>query len=312
MQTAQTTPRISGGGTRPRLRRTILGLLKPYLFLAPFLIFFILVVAYPVGYAGYLSLFGQRGARMWYVGFSNYQAILTDHKFWEGFKIPLYLLLVQIPLMLVLATFIGLLYERIRFSRVFRLIFYLPYAIPGIIAGILWSYIFSKSMSPFIPLFKLVGLHHFQFITQSNIPWILLVIILWEWTGYTSLIIYSALLAIPKEYTEQAEIDGANYLQAALHIKVPLLRNTVLILFIFNAIGALQVFNEPWMLGGIGNFSMIALPPNYTPAMYIYNQAFNYGAFTYATAMALILAVIIFAVSFCFMRMSVKVLQSHE
>ena len=56
-------------------------------------------------------------------------------------------------------------------------------------------------------------------------------------------------------------------------------------MFIFNAIGAMQVFNEPWMLGGL-----VVLPLNYTPAMYIYNSAFSQGRFTYAAAMGIILA----------------------
>lgn len=142
---------------------------------------------------------------------------------------------------------------------------------------------------------------------MTALPWILLTIILWEWTGYTAIILYSSLLSIPKEYAEAAKLDGATESQIAVHIKVPLLRNTLLILFIFNSIGALQVFNEPWMLG-----TLITLPPNYTPAMYIYNEAFSYGAFTYAIAMGLVLAGVIFAISFFFLRMSAKQLEAHN
>ena len=147
--------------------------------------------------------------------------------------------------MIVIATFIGLLYERIRHSVVYRLIFYLPYAMPGVVAGILWSYIFSQSMSPLVALWQLVGsgqacVHH-----PLSVRWILLIIILWEWTGYTSLIIYSTLVSIPKEYGEAAQMDGATWFKVAYYIKVPLLRNTVFVLFIFNSIGAMQVFNEP-------------------------------------------------------------------
>ena len=111
---------------------------------------------------------------------------------------------------------------------------------------------------------------------------------------------YSTLVSIPSEYAEAAQIDGATFVQIALRIKVPLLRNTVWLLFIFNAIGALQVFNEPFIIG-----ALITLPPNYTPAMYIYNEAFNYGAFTYAIAMSIILAGIIFVISFFFLRRSI-------
>ncbi len=280
--------------------------LKAYLFLAPFLALFLFVTVYPVIFGAYLSLFGQRGARMWWVGLGNYLEVLTDPQFWSGFKIPLFLLFVQVPLMLVIAVAIGLLYERIRHSRVYRLIFYLPYAMPGIIAGLLWSYIFSKSMSPFIPLLGSLGIRNMAFITSSSMPWILLVIILWEWTGYTSLIVYATLVSIPKEYAEQAQLDGANSLQVAFYIKVPLLATTVLLLFIFNSIGALQVFNEPWVLG-----ALITLPPNYTPAMYIYSQAFYYGAFTHAIAMGLILAALIFVISFFFLRRSSAELSAH-
>lgn len=280
--------------------------LKAYLFLAPFLAFFIVVTVYPVLFGGYLSLFGQRGAKMWFVGLANYISVVTDKQFWGGFGIPLFLLFVQVPFMIFIAICIALLYEQIRHSAVYRLIFYLPYALPGVVAGILWSYMFSKSMSPFIPVIKLFGVAKPEFITYPGLPWILLIIILWEWTGYTSLIVFSTLLSLPKEYGEAAQIDGASRAQVAYHIKIPLLRNTVFLLFIFNSIGALQVFNEPRMLG-----VLITLTPNYTPAVYIYNEAFSYGAFNYAIAMGLVLAAVIFVISFFFLRRSTRELNIH-
>jgi multiple sugar transport system permease protein len=279
---------------------------RAYLFLLPFLVFFILVTAFPVLYGGYLSLFGQHGAKMWFVGLSNFKSAFTDPLFWQGFGMPVFLLLVQVPGMIVIAIFIGLLYERIRHSVVYRLIFYLPYAMPGVVAGIVWSYIFSQSMSPLVPLWNLFGVAKPIFITLSSVRWILLIIILWEWTGYTSLIVYSTLVSIPKELGEAAEMDGATWFKVAYYIKVPLLRNTVFVLFIFNSIGAMQVFNEPRMLNILLN-----LPQNYTPAMYLYNQAFAYGSFTYSIAMGLVLAAVIFVISFFFMRQSMKELDVH-
>jgi multiple sugar transport system permease protein len=206
----------------------------------------------------------------------------------------------------VIAIFIGLLYQKVRYSAVYRLIFYLPYAVPGVVAGILWSYIFSKSMSPLVPLWKLLGALKPDFLTLSSVRWVLLIIILWEWTGFTSLIIYSTLVSIPKELTEAAELDGATWLKVAYYIKVPLLRNTVFVLFIFNLIGAMQVFNEPRMLN-----VLLTLPQNFTPAMYLYNQAFAYGAFTYSIAMGLVLAAVTFVISFFFLRQSMKELDVH-
>lgn len=280
--------------------------IRAYLFLLPFLAFFIIVTAYPVIYGGYLSFFGQHGARMWYVGLNNYKSVFTDPLFWHGFAIVVFLLLVQIPGMILIAIFIGLLYERVRYSALYRFLFYLPYAVPGVVAGILWSYMFSKSMSPLVALWKLFGVANPEFITRPSVPWIMLVMILWEWTGFTSLVIYSALVSIPKEYAEAAEMDGATWLNVAYYIKVPLLRNTVFVLFIFNIFGAMQVFNEPRMIN-----VLFTLPMNYTPAMYVYNQAFAYGAFTYSIAMCLVLAAVTFVVSFFFMRRSMKELDVH-
>lgn len=280
--------------------------LKALGFLAPFLAIFAFTVVYPVILGGYLSLFGQRGARRWWVGLGNYQQVLGDARFWQGFKIPAFLLFVQVPLMLALGVVFALVYERVRTSRTYRLIFYLPYAFPGVVAGLLWSYMFSKSMSPFLPILRSLGMKDPQLITFASLPWILLVIAIWEWTGYTSLILYATLLSVPREYAEQAQLDGANYAQVAWYIKLPMLRTTLLLLFIFNMIGALQVFNEPQFLG-----QLITLPPNFTPAIYIYNQAFSYGAFTYAIAMGIVLAAIIFAISFFFLNRSTKELGVH-
>lgn len=282
--------------------------MKAYLFLAPFLIVFIGMVIYPIGLGFKLSLYGQRGARMWYVGFDNYLRIFKDPKFWEAFRVPLYLLTVQVPIMLFLATVIALLYEtRKRSGAVYRFIYYLPYTIPGIVAGIVWSYIFSDSMSPFRPLLDLLGYADTKILTRPNVPLILLVIILWEFTGYTAFVVYSSLISIPKEFSEAAQLDGASFWQIAFKIKMPLLKDVLITLFIFNAIGAMQVFNEPWMLG-----DLVVLPNNYTPAMYIYSSAFSQGRFTYAAAMGMILAGLTCLISVYVLRTATRQILRHR
>jgi len=290
--------------SKRRMRSTA----KAYLFLAPFLIVFIGMVIYPIGLGFKLSLYGQRGARMWYVGFDNYLRIFKDPKFWEAFRVPLYLLTVQVPIMLFLATVIALLYEtRKRSGAVYRFIYYLPYTIPGIVAGIVWSYIFSDSMSPFRPLLDLLGYADTKILTRPNVPLILLVIILWEFTGYTAFVVYSSLISIPKEFSEAAQLDGASFWQIAFKIKMPLLKDVLITLFIFNAIGAMQVFNEPWMLG-----DLVVLPNNYTPAMYIYSSAFSQGRFTYAAAMGMILAGLTCLISVYVLRTATRQILRHR
>lgn len=261
------------------------------------------MVIYPIALGVKLSLYGQRGARMWYIGFQNFATIFQDSRFWESFRIPLFLLLVQVPLMIFIATLIAFSYERLqkKGGAFFRFVYYLPYTIPGIVTGIIWSYIFSDGMSPFRTVIDLLGYSGTKILTRQHLPSILLVIILWAFTGYTAFIIYSSLISIPKEFSEQAQLDGATFWQIAFKIKVPLLKGVFIPLFIFNAIGAIQVFNEPWMLS-----KLVILPSNYTPAMYIYNSAFAQGRFTYAAAMGLILAFLTFLISLYVLRSAAK------
>ncbi|NMB21294.1 MAG: sugar ABC transporter permease [Firmicutes bacterium] len=281
--------------------------LKAYLFLAPFLAVFSAMVIYPIGSGVQLSMYGQRGARMWYIGWENYQRILSDSLFWNSFKVPLFLLLVQVPLMLILAVIISFMFEtRKNGGALYRFIYYLPYTIPGIVSGLVWSYIFSDSMSPLRPILDAIG--YGSLLTRENVPGILLVMILWQFTGYTAFIMYSSLIAIPREYAEAAQLDGAAHWQIALRIKLPLLKDPLITLFIFNAIGAMQIFNEPWMLR-----DLVVLPTNYTPTMYIYNSAFAQGRFTYAAAMGIILAVLTCLVSLYVLRTASKlILDRHS
>lgn len=291
------------------MKKRSLDTVKAYLFLLPFLFFFAFLVLYPIIMGFNLSLKGQRGARMWFVGFENYAKVLTDPQFWESFKIPLYLLLVQVPLMIFFAILVALMLEKVQDRKgapFFRFVFYLPSTIPSIVASIVWGYMFSDSMSPLLPILNLVGFSG-KLLTREAVPFIMLVIILWQLTGYTAILIYSSLLSIPKEFSEAAKLDGAGDWQIAFKIKVPLIKDILITLFIFNAIGALQVFNEPYILGGL-----VLLPINYTPALYIYNSAFGQGRFTYAATMGLILAGITFLISFYFLRNATKQMFSEE
>ena len=185
--------RTAGGRGMFALKNRTRSTIKAYLFLTPFLIIFVGMVVYPISLGFKLSLYGQRGARMWYIGFENYLRIFSDQRFWESFKVPLYLLSVQVPLMLFLATIIALLFEtRKRTGAFYRFIYYLPYTIPGIVAGIVWSYIFSDSMSPLRPLMDLLGYADAKILTRPNVPTILLVIICGNGNIYLS-----SLMSIP-------------------------------------------------------------------------------------------------------------------
>jgi multiple sugar transport system permease protein len=108
----------------------------------------------------------------------------------------------------------------------------------------------------------------------------------WEYTGYNMLILYAALRSVPYELYEAAEVDGAGEFRKAFSIKIPALRQALLLTTIFSIIGSFQLFNEPNVLQALAPG---VITTNYTPNMYAYNLAFNGQEFNYSAAIAVVL-----------------------
>ena len=274
-------------------RRAIVG----YLFLIPFLVIFFVFYVTPLFYAGYLSLFVQRGLLTnIYVGLQNYIGVFSDAQFFGSLANIGKFFMIQAPVMLGFAVLFALYLDRREnpLRKLFRLVYYLPFTVSTVIAGLMWGYLFSKTMSPFNSVAGLFGATPDFF---KHILPLIGVIVTWEWTGYNMVIMYAALQSVPAELYDAAKVDGASNLQVIWYIKLPMLLPAIILTLIFTIIGTSQMFNEPYVLN---TFAYVA--PNLTPNLYIYNIAFRFSRFGYAGAMAIVLAVITFAVSFVFIR----------
>src|SRR5216684_8969033 len=123
----------------------------PYLFLAPFLLLFILFFILPLGYALGISLFADRlvGGTV-FVGLQNFAQAFQDAAFWEGARRVLLFMVVQVPIMLGLALIFALLLDSgvARLRTLFRMGFFLPYAIPSVVSVLLWGYLYSPGFGP--------------------------------------------------------------------------------------------------------------------------------------------------------------------
>ena len=267
----------------------------PYLFLAPFLSLFLLFYFASIVYAVYLSLFTQRGIRpKVFTGLANYARVLHDGQFLSSLGTIAKFGAVQIPIMLLLALVLALYLDGLRNARLrayFSLSFFLPYAMPTVIGGLLWGYLYSKGLSPFNQMLAPFGVN-LDFLGHSGLLWSLGNIITWTWTGYNMIILYSALRGVPGELYEAARIDGASGLQVVRHIKLPMVAPALALAALFSIIGTLQIFAEPFVLS-----SLTFVPTDLMPNLYIYFTAFNYGNFNYAAALAVVLALITFALS---------------
>ncbi|AXX29965.1 ABC-type sugar transport systems, permease component [Actinosynnema pretiosum subsp. pretiosum] len=263
------------------------------MFVAPFLLVFALAFLAPIGYAIGLSLFREQAffGGSTFVGFDNYIQVLGDSKFWESFARVSVFLVVQVPIMLLLALVAALAIDsaRLHAAGFFRIVIFLPYAVPAVVATLIWGYIYGDTFGLAADINGLLG-------SKTLVPlsgdWVLFSIgniVTWEFIGYNMLIFYSALKIIPKDLYEAAAIDGAGAFRTITSVKLPALRGSIVVATIFSIIGSFQLFNEPNILRPL---TPNAISTYYTPNMYAYNLSFNGQQYNYSATVAILMGVI--------------------
>lgn len=279
---------------REASRRAAVG----YLFVAPFLVVFVAMLVVPLVYAGYLSLFREQliGGTS-FVGLDNYTRAFGDERLWQGVARVGMFFLIQVPIMLVLALAFALALDSgvLWLSRLFRLGFFVPYAVPGVVATLMWGYLYGPEFGPIAQLFEKLSLDPPNLLGSDLMLGSIANVVFWEFTGYNMILLYAALRAIPTELYEAAAVDGAGPWRTAWSVKIPALRPALLLALIFSVIGSFQLFNEPQLLQ--------RLAPNvidsaYTPNIYAYSLAFTSQDLNYAAAVSFLLGLVIVAVSY--------------
>ncbi|WP_345983867.1 sugar ABC transporter permease [Streptomyces sp. DSS69] len=278
--------------------------------LGPFGVLLFGVFVVPTLYAVYLSFFstshsglGFGTAQTSFAGLRNYAAVLSDPSFVRGVGVTLVYALVFIPLVLVGALALALLFDSglIRARQLTQTLLFVPHAVPGIIATVIWLYLYTPGISPVLDALKGVDIT-IDFLGLSMIIPSLVNIALWSGLGYTAVIFFAALRAIPRELIEAAAVDGAGPVRTALTIKVPLVRATLSTVAIFTTIGALQLFTEPMLLAK----ATPLISPRYTPSMYIFDAAFTRNNYGLASAASVLLLIVCCALSFAVTRGSTR------
>ncbi|MGW7364386.1 carbohydrate ABC transporter permease [Streptomyces sp. NPDC054841] len=285
----RTAPAVPAEGTapRPRPRRRF----APYLFVLPALLLFAAFKIYPIGRSFVISLHKTVGGTEQFVGADNYTRLLGDPLFWTALKNTAVILAVQVPVMLALATglAVALNSSLLRGRAVFRLGFFLP-MVTGLVAyGIMFSVLLNKDYGLVNWLLGLVGLDPVLWLTDPLWAKVSLGLALtWHYTGYNAVILLARLQSVPAELYDAAAVDGAGAWTSFRHVTLPGLRPALLLTTVLSTIGTLQIFDEPYVLTGGG-------PDNatLTIGVYLYQNAFKYFDFGYASAIAYALAVLI-------------------
>ena len=249
---------------------------------------------YPMVRAFHVSLQTGIGRNLTFVGFANYTRLLNDPTFIQAVRNNFTYLLVQVPVMLLLAmTYAVLLNKKdIKFRGFFRTCLFLP-AITSLMA---YSTVFRYLFDPRgVINVTLVNWN----ILQEPVGWLIqpalaratiIMAITWRWTGYNMIFYLSALQNIDEGIYEAAKIDGANALQVFFRITVPLLKPIILFTSIMSTIGTLQLFDEVFQItiGGPGN-ATITLSHYIYNLMFVFSPDFGYAATVSYTILVMVL-----------------------
>ena len=266
-------------------------------FVVPFMVGFLLFMIVPLGYAIYTSLYTTKiiGGTT-FSGASNYSQTVQSGEFWSGVVRVIIFACIQIPVMLAIAFFFACVFDLgvAKFGRTFRTIFFIPFAVPAVVAAVMWSFLLEPQFGPIVHLANAFGFSGTNFFSPSLIFSSIIVIVIWEWTGYNMTILYTALKSVPRDVVEAAILDDTPLWRIILRIKLPMVRSAIVMLVFLNTIGALQLFTEPLILS---YFETGSVSINYTPTLYIFNTAIAGDQTNLAAAAAVILGLVIVVIS---------------
>ena len=265
-----------------------------YLFLLPFLIFFVGFVLYPMFMCLFTSFFdATMGRKDIFIGFKNYKELAADPVFWVALKNTLVIVVVSVPVTCIFSLWVATIISRMPMAATsaFRCIFYLPVVTGSVAVTMVWKWMFNNYYGIFNYLGQNMGL------IDKPINWLgnpkyalgcIILILLTTSVGQPIVLYVSALDNVDKSLVEAAEVDGATPMQAFWRVKWPQMMPTTLYILVITTINSFQCFALIQLLtsGGPKNSTM-------TIMYYIYYNAFKLYRYGYGNAMGVILAIII-------------------
>ena len=237
---------------------------------APAFVVMVLVTAYPLLYAVFLSLYNYRltdpnGKE--FVGLSNYTTVLSDPVWWTDFSTTLAITIVSVAVELVLGFgFAFVMYRIVRGRSLVRTGILVPYGIVTVVSAYIWRYAFQLD-SGFVN--QWFGLGDFNWFGQRwSSLFVIILSEIWKTTPFISLLLLAGLVQVPMELQEAAEVDGATAIQRIYKVTLPNMKAAIMVALLFRTLDAWRIFDNPFvMTGGANNtetLSFLAYRQNVT------------------------------------------------
>lgn len=268
-----------------------------YLFMLPALLIYCTIVVVPALYSVSLSFFKWNGlGEKTFVGFRNYKNLFTkDVVFQTAFQNNLIWIVLTVLFTASVALMLALVLNRsFRGRVVYRAIFYFPYMLSWVVIGIIWKWIYNPNIGFLDEMLKLIGLGDLKIRWLSD-PKIALycvfVAALWQGIGQPMLYFLAGLQSVPQELYEAAEVDGAGKFSLFIHITIPQLKETFVIVFATLVIASMKVYDVVYVMtnGGPANSTQ-------TLASYMYSQTFSFSNLGTGSAIATIMMLIMMVI----------------
>ncbi|WP_442852778.1 carbohydrate ABC transporter permease [Bacillus sp. UNC438CL73TsuS30] len=277
-----------------RVKNTLIG----WSFIAIATVMIGLFYFYPMIQSLILSFKSGTGVSLKFVGFENYVRLFKDPVFLTTVKNTVIYLIIQVPIMIILALFLSVLLnnKKLKLKGFFRTAIFLPCVTSLVAYSVIFKYLFGQDGIINFMLMKIALISEpIQWLTDPFWAKITIIIaITWRWTGYNMIFFLSGLQNIDESIYEAAKIDGASSIQQFFKITIPVMKPIILFTTITSTIGTLQLFDEVMNItkGGPGNATM-------TISEYIYNVSFKYTPdFGYAATVsyAIVILIIFFSI----------------
>ncbi len=275
-----------------RTREIKMNKVAPYIFTAPFVIYFLIFFIYPITSTTWTSLCQQVGfAPPKYAGFANYKLLMDDYFKMAVQNSALYTFftcLILIPLPLLLAVLLDSVF--VAKSDIFKSALFIPALTSVVMAGLFFKYAFSSNPAALMnSVIGFFGIDPQGWLEKRTTTWIVLVVFcVWKWLGVNIVYYLSALQTVSKDLYEAATIDGANAWKRFIHITIPGVKPTIIYVLTISIYGGFSMFAEAFTL-----FNSARTPGDIgaTIVSYIYAQGFNRNNFGIASAAGISLLV---------------------
>lgn len=267
-----------------------------YGFLAPYLAVFALFWVWPIVYSFYLSFMATRVQPWTFNPTINWGRLVIDPAFANALKNTLIILVIQVPVMIALATLLAVLLNShlLRARGIMRFAFFAPVVVGEVAYAAVFRLMFNADFGVINKLIAGVGLEPVAWFSNPTAAMALIIMaVTWRWVGYNAIIILSGLQSIPEDVYEAATLDRVSKTRQFFFITLPLLRPIILVCVVLSVIGTMQLFAEPFLItnrGGPGGATE-------TLGLFLYRQGFTVLNFGYASAVAYTIAALAVVIS---------------